>query len=58
MFKAAKSTTAKQWKEPLCLLRDEWITKLWSMYTMEYYSKKKTMEYYSAIRKDEYPPIA
>ena len=28
---------------------DEWIKKMWSMYTMEYYS---------AIRNDEYPPFA
>ena len=49
MFLAAMSTIAKLWKEPRCPLTDEWIKKMWSMYTMEYYS---------AIRKDEYPPFA
>ena len=48
MFLAAMATIAKLWKEPRCPLTDEWIKKLWSMYTMEYYS---------AIRRDEYPPF-
>ena len=46
---AAMSTIAKLWKEPRCPSKDEWIKKLWSMYTMEYYS---------AIRNDKYPPFA
>ena len=33
MFIAALSTVAKLWKEPT----DEWIKKLWFIYTMEYY---------------------
>ena len=37
MFIAALSTIAKLWKEPKCLSTDEWIKKLWFMYTMEYY---------------------
>ena len=49
MFIAAMSTIAKLWKEPRCPLTDEWIKKLWSMYTMEYSS---------AIRNDKYPPFA
>ena len=34
------------WKQPRCLLVDEWIRKLWYIYTMEYYSaiKKNTFE--------------
>ena len=36
MFIAAMSTIAKQWKEPRCPLTDEWIKKMWCMYTMEY----------------------
>ena len=43
------STIAKLWKEPWCPAKDEWIKKLWSMYTMEYYS---------ATRNDKYPPFA
>ena len=49
MFLAAMSTIAKLWKEPRCPSKDEWIKKMWSMYTMEYSS---------AIRNDKYPPFA
>ena len=35
---AALSTIAKVWKEPKCPLMDEWIKKMWYIYTMEYYS--------------------
>ena len=38
MFIAAMSTIAKLWKEPWCPSKDEWIKKMWFMYTMEYYS--------------------
>ena len=43
MFIAALFTIAKTWKQPKCPLRDEWITKMWYIYTVEYYSaiKKK-----------------
>ena len=48
MFIAAMSIIAKLWKEPQCPLKDEWIKKMWSSYTMEYYSD---------IRKDKYPSL-
>ena len=35
MFLAAMSTIAKLWKEPRCPSKDEWIKKMWFMYTME-----------------------
>ena len=37
---------ARTWKQPRCPSADEWIRKLWYIYTMEYYSaiKKNTME--------------
>ena len=38
MFIAALSTIAKLWREPRCPLTDDWIKKVWSIYTMEYYS--------------------
>ena len=31
-------TIARTWKQPSCPLTDEWIKKLWYIYTMEYYS--------------------
>ena len=46
MFIAAMATVTKVWKKPRCPSTDEWIKKLWSIYTMEYYA---------SIRKDEYP---
>ena len=36
MFIAAMSTIAKLLKEPRYPLKDEWIKKMWFMYTMEY----------------------
>ena len=44
MFIAALSTIAKVWKEPKCPLMDEWIKKMWYIYTMEYYSAIKMNE--------------
>ena len=43
------SCIAKSWKEPRCPSTDDWIKKLWSIYTMEYYS---------AIRKNDYTTFA
>ena len=46
MFTAALFTLAKIWKQPKSPSRDEWIRKLWYIYTMEYYSdiKRNTFE--------------
>ena len=49
MFIAAMAMVTKLWKEPRSPSTDEWIKKMWPIYTMEYYS---------AIRKDEHPPSA
>ena len=37
---------ARTWKQPRCPSADEWVRKLWCIYTMEYYSaiKKNTFE--------------
>jgi len=35
LFIAALFTTARTWKQPRCPLTDEWIKKLWYIYTME-----------------------
>ena len=44
MFIAALFTRAKTWKLPKCPLMDEWIKKVWYIYTMEYYSAIKKNE--------------
>ena len=46
VFIAALFTIARTWKQPRCPSADEWIRKLWFIYTMEYYSaiKKDTFE--------------
>ena len=49
MFIAALSTIAKVWKEPKCPSMDEWLKKMWYIYTMEYYL---------AIKKNEILPFA
>ena len=46
VFIAALFIIARTWKQPRCPSADEWIRKLWYIYTMEYYSaiKKNTFE--------------
>jgi len=38
------------WKQPRCSLTDEWILKLWYIYTMEYYSAIKKSTFESALK--------
>ena len=37
-------TRAKMWKQPKCPWADEWISKMWSIHTVEYYSAFKRRE--------------
>ena len=45
MFITAPFIIARTWKQPRCPSADEWIRKLWHIYTVEYYS---------AIKKDAF----
>ena len=49
MFIAVLSTMVKVWNEPKCPSMDEWIKKMWCIYTMEYCL---------AIKKNEILPFA
>ena len=49
MFIAALFTIARTWKQPKCSSTEEWIKKMWHIYTMEYYS---------AIKKNKIMPFA
>ena len=44
MFIAALFTIAKTRKQPKCLLTEEWIKKVWHIYTLLYYSDIKWMK--------------
>ena len=41
VFIAALFTVARTWQQPKCLLIEEWIKKMWYIYTMEYSHKKE-----------------
>ena len=49
MFIAAPFTIAKTWKQPKCPSTDEWIKKMWHIYTMEYHSAIKRNEILSYL---------
>ena len=53
MFTAALFIIARTWKQPRCPSADEWIRKLWYIYTMEYYSAIKKYVCISSNEVDE-----
>ena len=48
IFIAALFIVARTWKQPRGPLADEWIRKVWYIYTMEYYS---------AVKKNAFEPV-
>ena len=49
MFIAVLFIIARTWKQPRCPSADEWIRKLWYIYTMEYYSAIKRNSFESVL---------
>ena len=49
MFIAALFIIARTWKQPRCPSAEEWIRKLWYIYTMEYYSAIKKNSFESVL---------
>ena len=45
VFIAALFATARTWKQPRCPWTDEWVKKMWYIYTMKYYSAIKRNEF-------------
>ena len=49
MFIAALFIIARTWKQPICPSADEWIRKLWYIYTKECYSAIKKNRFESVL---------
>ena len=49
MFTVALFTTARPWKQSRCPSIDEWIKKLWYIYTMDYYSVIKRNKFETGL---------
>ena len=49
LFIAAQFTIARTWKQPRCPSMDEWIKKLWYIYTMDYHSAIKRNAFESVL---------
>ena len=51
MFITALFVIARSWKEPSCPSTEEWIQKMWYIYTMEYYSAIKNKQFVKFLGK-------
>ena len=49
LFIAAVFIIARTWKQPRCPLTDDWMKKLWYIYTMECYSAIKRNAFESVL---------
>ena len=49
MFTTTLFIIARTWKQPRCPSADEWIRKVWYIYTMEYYSAIKRYSFESVL---------
>ena len=49
LFIAALFTTARAWKQPRCPSTDEWVKKLWYIYTMKHYLAIKRNSFESVL---------
>jgi hypothetical protein len=54
MFISALFIIVRSWKEPRCPSTEEWIQKMWYIYTMEYYSAIKNNEFMESLDKGMY----
>jgi hypothetical protein len=54
MFIAALFIIARSWKESRCPSTEEWIQKMWYIYTMEYYTAIKNNEFMKSLDKWRY----
>jgi hypothetical protein len=51
VFIASLFIISRSWKEPRCPSTEEWIQKMWYIYTMEYYSDIKNNEFLKFLDK-------
>jgi hypothetical protein len=51
MFIAALFIIARSWKQPRCSSTEEWIQKMWYIYTLEYYSAVKNYDFMKFLGK-------
>jgi hypothetical protein len=45
LFIAALFAISKLWKQPIFATNDEWVKKIWHLYTMEFYLATRRMKY-------------
>jgi hypothetical protein len=51
MLIVALFVIARSWKQPRCPMTEEWVQKMWFIYTMEYYSAIKNEDILSFASK-------